>query len=87
VPAAVTVYVGAGPDLQVVLDESRKAVAAWAKSAERINRPIYGSELSAAATVPGVVRVTHDLDDLSPSPNIARSIEATVTAEEATWRI
>lgn len=86
VSASVTIYVPSGPDLQVVLEESRRSVARWAASVKRIDRPIYGSELSAAAAVPGVVRVTHDLEDLAASPTLARQVEASVTAQEATWR-
>lgn len=86
VPTAVTIYVAPGPDLSVVLEAAQKSVTAWATASRRINRPIFGSELIAAASVPGVVHVEHDLEDREASLVFAYHVVPTITAVEAPWR-
>jgi phage-related baseplate assembly protein len=82
-----TLYTAPGPDRQVVLAESQRRVEAWVKSVRRIGRPVFGTELSAAATVPGVVRVEHDLADQPAASGVAYALDISLSAMEATWRV
>lgn len=80
---AVTLQVGAGPDVALVKAEAEAAIRAYAESRHKIGRPVYRRGIEAAAKVGGVEQAIADLQDVLPGDDGAAWLDVLTVETEA----